>query len=501
MNFVDRFKIAYATFKRLGGIDLPDQGRSSDESIGGAMSAFTSIFGSINPVIDFEMLKTLKCLWLFNPDVSQYVANIVNLGNPGHSLSVDARNEAAAESAIARLNESAARIYTHGVGVDGLLNQYLTSVAWSGAISSEDVVNVAGGRVEKVVLVPVEQIRFRYNKDLDTYEPYQQSNTISQRRDGRDRSFGLIKLNQETYKYYALQTVENSPYAKPPATAAVDAILKGQVPIMENIQYMAQKVGLMGLVSASVVPPARKPNETDGEYQVRATAYLKRVREALSDFSKGLLVTFRDQRIEHTPVTTGAQGVYDLNRMSEEQVFSGLGAMPGFHGRTDSTTETFADVVYYLLTAQVANIQRLVTRRQERTYMLDLRLAGLDVDSVSVQFKRAHSRNAKAEAETDAIRQRTVFDKVKVGLITPDEGAQELGYESWADLELLTGGNAPPEPAKETQQRAKKTLRLQFNQRSQKYEYEPERISVWSGVEEGMPSNVLPIKKKALQRA
>jgi hypothetical protein len=459
--------------------------------------SYTSLFGSVNPVIEFEMLKTLKCFWLYNPDFSQYIANIVNLGNPGHQLSVEARSDSVIESAVTRLNESASRIYTHGVGVDGLLNQYLTSVAWSGAISSEDVVNFAGRRVEKVVLVPVEQIRFRYNKDLEIYEPYQQSNGFGR---DREKSLGLIKLNTETFKYYALSTVENSPYAKPPGTAAVEAILNGQVPIMENIRYMAQKIGLLGLVTASVVPPARKPMETEAEYQSRATQYLKNVAKALEgNFHKGLLATFRDQKLEHTNITEGASGVYDLNRMSEEQVFSGLGAMPGFHGRTDSTTETFADVVYYLLTAQVENIQRIVTRRQERTYRLDLRLGGIDVDSVSVTFGKAHSRNAKDEATTEMIKQRTVFEKVKVGLITPDEAAQELGRESWEDPSLLFGTMPQTEPARgKTEQR---TLNLQFDKRSQKYRFQPERIEVWTETDlDGTRGNVVPmVKKKALR--
>lgn len=497
MNVFERAKIAWRTFRGLGGgIDLPGAGRSSEESLGGALSAYAGAFASVSPVIDFELLKTLKSLWLYNPDVSQYVANIVNLGNPGHQLSVDARTDAAAERAVSRLNESAARIYTHGVGVDGLLNQYLTSVAWSGAVSSEDVVNVAAGRVEKVVLVPVEQIRFRYDADLDAYEPYQQLATFARRKDLKS-AFGLIKLNTETYKYYAVQTVENSPYAKPPATAAVEAILNGQVPIMENLRFMAQKVGLMGLVAASVVPPSRKSNETDAEYNVRATAYLKRVRDALSDFSHGLLVTFRDQKIEHTPVTTGATGVYDLNRISEEQIFSGLHAMPAFHGRTDSTTETFADVVYHLLTAQVANIQRIVRRRQERTYMLDLRLGGIDVDAVSVTFNRSHSRNALAEAQTEEVRQRTVFEKVRNGLILPDEAAQELGYEAWADVEPLTGGTRPAEtPIDNAEQRLTRKLRLSFDKRSQRYVHQPERLVIASGAAGTIGGNVLPLKKK-----
>lgn len=483
MTFFERLQIAFATFRRTGGLDLPDNGRSSEETIGSAMSAYSSLFGSVNPVIDFEMLKTLKMFWLYNPDFSQYVANIVNLGNPGHKLSVEAGSETAAEAAVNRLNETASRIYTIGTGVDGLINQYLTSVAWSGAISSEDVVNLRAGRVEKVVLVPVEQIRFRYNKDLDGYEAFQQSNGIGRE---RDRLLGMIRLNAETYRYYALSTVENSPYAKPPATAAVQAILEGQVPIMENIRKMAKKIGLLGLTSASVVQPPRRPNETDVDYQSRAKAYLGRVREALADMSGGLVVGYRDQKLEHTSVTTGAAGVYDLNRISEEQVFSGLAAMPGFHGRTDSTTETFADVVYYLLTAQVANIQRVVKRRQERTYMLDLRLGGIDVSSISVDFNRTHSRNALAEAQTDEVRQRNVFEKVRNGLISPDEAAQELGYDAWHDPFGVSNSSS-----------LSKRIDLKFNRSLQRYDFEPDRLTISNG-DEGI--KVLPFVKKKTDR-
>lgn len=499
MKLTERLKAAYQAFSRVGGLELPSSGRSSEETLGSSMSAYLGSFGNVSPIINFEMLQTLKQLWLFNPDVSQYVANIVNLGNPGHQISVDAKSDTVIEAAVTRLNESASRIYTHGVGVDGLLNHYLASVAWSGAVSSEDVVNIAGRRVEKVVIVPVEKIRFRYDPETDTYHPYQQLSTMAARKDLRTE-FGMVKLHPETYRYYALATIDNSPYAKPPATAAVQAILDGQVPIMENIQYMAKKIGLLGLVSASVMPPPRKPGETEAEFQSRATTYLKRVRDALQDFSKGLLVTFRDQKIEHTPVTTGAQGVYDLNRMSEEQIFSGLSAMPGFHGRTDATTETFADVVYYLLTAQVANMQRIVTRRQERTYRLDLRLGGIEVDGVSVTFNKSHSRNAKAEAETEAIKLRTVLTKVRSGLITPDEGAQELGLESWADPEMF---NEAPEqlPENSKDKTEQRRLRFEFNRASQRYRYRPERIEIATRLNlDGARGNVVPlVKKKAMQ--
>lgn len=477
MNFLERIRIGWAAFRAadVGSIDLPENGRSSKETLNDSIGAFLTTFGSVNPVIDFDMLATLKNLWLFNPDVSQYAANIVNLGNPGHSLKVTAVTDAIAENAVNRLNESAVRIYSQGCGVDGLLNQYLASIAWSGAVSSEDVVNLAARRVEKVVLVPVESIRFKYDKDKDEYLPYQRNfGTFQTPSEGN--SFGLIALNPETYSYLPVATVENSPYARPPASAAVGAILESQIPLMENIRYMAQKIGLMGLVAASVVPPKPRPNEDDSVYQTRAKNYLAAVRSALEgNFNKGLLVTFRDQKIEHTPITSGAQGVYDINRISEEQVFSGLGAMPGFHGRTDSTTETFADVVYYLLTAQVANMQRVVKRRQERTYRLDLRLAGIEVDSVSLTFDKAHSRNAKAEAETDAIKFNDMLGRVRAGLLDPQAAAQQLGESEWFDESRLFNDAVLPKEGQSSN-----VVRLEFDRSRNEYKFSPEVITLAS---------------------
>lgn len=498
MKFWDRFKIGMAAFRGEAGIQLPPQGRSSEETFGASTSAFLARFGTVSPVINFEMLAVLKNLWIYNPDFSQYVANIVNLGNPGHSISIEAGTDAKVQAAMDRINETSVRIFPNACGVDGLLNQYLTSVAWSGAVSSEDVVNIAARRVEKVVQVRVEQIRFKYNKQTDTYEVFQRSNNPL-RGDGH---LGLNPLNPETYKYFALSTVENSPYAKPPATAAVEAIIEGQQPIMENIRYIAQKYGLLGLVTASLTPPPKSPGESVDEYARRATAYLKEVATVLEgSFKKGLLVTFRDQKIEHTDVAESGGDVYQLNRMSEEQVFSGMGAMPGFHGRTDSTTETFADVVYYLLTAQTAGMQRIVKRRQEQTYRLDLRLGGIEVDGITLAFNKAHSRNGLQEAQTDQVKFQTILSKVESGALSPDDGAQELGYDEWFDVEMLVA-KAPVLPKSLGRSFAqdrtpRKPLVMSYSRDRQRYVYQPERIEIWSGSESEISDNVIPIKKKA----
>ena len=505
MNFFERLKIGWAAFLAKDTFtDLPKDGRVSVETLPGKLSAHLLHYGAISPVIDFEMLAALKNLYLFNPDVSQYVSNIVNLGNTGHKLTIAAKSDSTVEAAIGRLNESAARLYPHGAGVDGLINQYLTQIAWSGAVSSEDVVNLAARRVEKVVIVPVEQIRFRYEDDA--FRPFQQAATFA-----LDRSAplqGLIRLNENTYQYLALTTVENSPYAKPPATAAVESILEVQKPILENVKYIAKKLGILGLITALVTKPPRLGNESEAEYNRRATDYLARIRAALDgNFNKGLLVAYRDFKFDHTNVNASASGTYDINRMSEEQVMSGLAMQPAFFGRTDSTTETYADVVYNLLLAQVANMVRLAKRRHETTLRLDLRLAGIEVESVALVFNKAHSRDPLKEAQAEQVRQTIILEKAKNGIISPDDAARELGYEAAFDAALLEGGATASlaQMFADDNRRHAKTLSLNFNRQTGKYEYLPERLSIsdfgFRISENARRENVIPFEKKTAYKA
>jgi hypothetical protein len=448
------------------------------------------------------MLACLKQLRILNPDFSQFVSNLVNLGNTGHQIVVDASSDQRAEAALNRINESAARIYPNGAGVDGLFNAYIDQVAWSGALSSEDVVNIAARRVEQVVLVPVEQIRFRLVDGR--YTPHQQTGFGL----GLTNSpLGTIPLNEFTYHYFALSTIENSPYAKPPGTAAVGMITGPQTDAIENIKYIVKKLGILGLVSVAVTPPRQKPNEDEASYNTRSQSYLGRVRKALDgSFMRGLLVHFMGQKISHSNVASDARGSNEIFRVIEEQVMSGVAMQPAFFGRTDSTTETYAGVVYNLLSAQVGNIQRLVKRRQEATYRLDLLLAGIDVDGVSLAFNRAHALKPLEEAEAEQVRVATALQKARAGIISPDQAAQELGYDSAFDPELLS---SLPEAAGSLRRMSRGAGHAQnaisatfrFDRSAHRYRFVPQRVELNGApveVETYVPAHKFAaLKKKA----
>jgi hypothetical protein len=159
-----------------------------------------------------------------------------------------------------------------------------------------------------------------------------------------------------------------------------------------------------------------------------------------------------------------------------------MGTFPAFHGRTDSTTETYAGVVYNFMKAQSGNMQRLPKRRQERTYMLDLRLGGIEVDGISIGFNRPPASNAVNEATAEQVRTETAVFKAQKGMISPDKAAQECGYESAYDPALMV---KDPEAAKALRAlsamrkgSASSLITLRFDKDSQSYRALPEVLEV-----------------------
>ena len=465
MNILNKFRNWLAALLVARPRLYPPGGRSSRDPRESLSNTANFLMASRSP-IDFELLRKLKQLWLFHPEFSQSIANIVALANTGHQIVIEASSDAVAERALNRLNERAAMIYKHGAGIDGLVNAELTQLAWSGALSSEDVVNLPARRVEQVVLVPVEDIRFKYNREAEQWEPYQRVMSVGV-------PDGLIPLHPITYHYSAIETLEDSPYAKPPATAAVGPITDMQGEVIDNLKYIVRKFSILGLVTAMIRRLPQKPNETEHEYNARSADFLQKVKESLSgNFNQGLLVSFDNIKFGSENVTASGTGFYDIYRTISETVMSGLRQQPAFFGRTDSTTETYADVVYQLLLSQAANFQRIVKRRREKTYMLDLRLAGINVKSLSLQFNKAFSRNRLADAQADQVESNIIVEHARAGIISADQAAQKLGYEKAfnpAALEMSEN---------DSNQQLNRQFSLRFNRKFQKYRILRPKIEV-----------------------
>lgn len=483
------------SFRRVDGIELPDGGRSSVESIPGQL--VPNAIGAVIPPFDLSLLINLKNLWIGNPDFSQHVKNIKALGNTGHSITIDAKSDSVAEAALNRINEAASRLAPNNAGVDGLINAYFDQVAVFGAISSEDVIDFTGRKVGQVAIVPVDQIRFRYVDGK--FAPYQiPVNLLGFSQTSAMGGF-MIPLNEQTYKYYALQCVQNNPYALPPAIAAIDILEGPQKDAIANLSYIVRKLGLMGMLWVLLRRPGRKAGETEGEYEKRAEVYQSRVAKALDgNFSKGLIVSYDDKKIQHESVTADARGASDVVQLIEEQGFSGMGSMPFMHGRNYTTTETFADVIFNVILAQMENIQRLAKRRMESTYRLDMALAGIQVDAISMIFNQPKTRDNYRTAQAEQIKQEMAIQLAQLGIISPDACAQRLGEESAFDPALLSSVPAVAANANAgfRANRAGFSATFRFDRQSQRYRFDTSRIEIAGDPVERADSNVVPFEKK-----
>lgn len=438
-------------------------GRVSTDSVSFSdlIKEFSLETNSMSAAFPLEYLEAIQNLSLINPDIAQMIDNIVQLGNSGHQIIIETKNERTKELALEEINSFNSNVFYRYGGIDGFINSTLAQIARAGAISIEWVVDKSLNGLEKVVFVPIKQIRFIYKKDFQDYFAFQKTNNLNLGENG------LIELNPLTHQYCALQTLDNSPYAIPPILAALESVMI-QREIIKNLKFISKKMGLLGFVNFLVKAPRQAPGEKTEEYIARCQTFLDDQAARLKDnYRDGIAVGFMDSfSVEHHAITGGVQGAKDLFEMNEQQVFSGLKADPAMHGRTYSTTETYAGVVYEKMMSVLANYQRIVKTVLEYGYKLHLNLLGLDYQNLWVEFEPAKSLSSERDERVYGNKLDNLIKLYDQGIIDQNQLASEAGYETPAESE----------PRKnefvffKDQKASENKLVLQFNKQSGRYQ-------------------------------
>ncbi|MCP3942207.1 MAG: hypothetical protein GY710_12075 [Desulfobacteraceae bacterium] len=412
MSFWNRFKRVQDTV----GVE-PGQISIPDENLASGIGRLTSFYGIKTPKFPLEYLTILELLSIWNPDISQALSIIVNLGNTGHEIKVDDKSP---DAVLDRINGLASKIYRTGGGTDGLVNHFLRQISLMGALSAEWVVadNVQDG-VKDVVIVPVRSIRFK--REDGVFQPYQYT--------GGAFDAAYIKLNPLSYSYNPIQTMDDDPYGIPGFYAALKNI-EIQLDSVGGIGQIVRKMGLLGFLDVSLKIPEKNTGESDPAYRSRLGTRLKDYAKAFTaNFSRGVAVHYEDQALKHNNVgSTAAAGAKSVFNLNEEQILSALDIPPSMMGRSYSTTETYASVDFERLTKRLLNCRRTTKRFLEKGYNLDLALSGIDA-RVSVKFNGNSGFQEKESADAEGQRIKNVTAKRDAGFISDDEAARELGYD------------------------------------------------------------------------
>lgn len=440
------------------------------ESLVKMIAELAGEFSAVDAKFPLEFLGVMQNLSMANPDVSQMVDNIVQLGNTGHNIIVNASTEAQQQRVLDEINRFTSTAFYKFGGVDGFVNAALGQIARSGAVSIEWVPMENLTAIERVVFVPTCQIRFIYDDNEQDNIPYQKVCQGTRTFNAKDPT-GFVRLNTATYQYVGIQYLDNSPYAIPPILAALEPIMI-QRDIMKNFRFIAKKMGLLGFVTFLLEAPKRNPGEKEDAYQSRMQAYLAQNSEPLkSNFRDGMAFGFKDTfEVEHHSLAGNAQGASEIHQRVEEQVFSGLKSDPALHGRTFSTTETYAGVVYEKMLSILSNYQRPIKGVLEYGIKLHLNLMGLEYDELFVEFEASQSLSAERDENTYATKIDTLIKLYDQGVIDQNQLAQEAGYDSPAEEEprAPTVIALPPED-EEGEGEESNTARFKYNKALGKY--------------------------------
>lgn len=410
-----------------------------------------AIFGKlkiVNPKLPWTYLDALEALGIANPDISQGMRNVIELGNPGHYVDVVTVSKLNSKRAMEVVKDAASRIYTVSAGVDGLVNALLRQQCTTGALSSEMVLseNLSDG-IEEIVLVNAKTIRWMRDESNGKLLPYQYTGDISSR---ANLTEDYVPLNPLTYTYYASDSLEGSPYALPPF-AAVLSVIPIQIDMLKNIAGVVKKIGLVGFLSILLNTPQVEKGESQSAYRTRLQNYLSDAKARItSNFSEGIFIGYKQQHeFDHKDIGGDFRGVPEIIQVIEEQICSALNQDAFMLGRVYSTTESYAGVVYDKMLQSVGIYKRLNKRFLEKVYKMELSLKGVPYKDVSVTFKQPRPLNELQAEQARQMKLDNIIKEVERGFISWPDGARKAGYDAPFKSEMqvpispITGAKPP----------------------------------------------------------
>jgi hypothetical protein len=422
-NGINRKKLTYYQ-------NLPKDGRSSvDDTIADVFAKYNRFFSVLDPWVPALYLKALNKMSIIEPEFSKAVMNFQAVANTGHKIIVIAP-DSKIEPAMNRINMLAEML-----NIDREINDLIDQVSRNGAGSIEACINTNFAGIRKIVKVPPHAIRFL--KIEGEWQPHQylEHNIFT----NYHENF-LIPLNPITYRYDALQVMDNIPYGIPPMLSAVSPnLMQGE--ILTEISRIIKNKTLFGLNFAKVPPPPEMEEmETPEQFRSRYQEYIRQNVDALIAASKdGFIGIPSELDMQNFSTAQDVRGLDNIVERIDRRLYNGLKQDPGLLASHSTQTETYLTVIYKILVHYAENIRRIVKRSLEYIYVLDLLLGGIFVadERVSLQFNENSSIRPNIDALAERYRLMNVKDKLAMGLISPDRAAQEFGLNEFYDTDLF----------------------------------------------------------------
>jgi hypothetical protein len=358
----------------------------------------------IQPRFPYEYLLELERIIMTNPDLAH-----------AHQVFLDLSNTELKIKAEEKTKNQILQFYKE-INIEKLKTHFFNQIILYGAISHEWIVKDDLTGIKDSKIVPIWTIRFAYHEESDTFIPYQ----FLPPKD-------TIRMNENTYQYIPLLTLDGSPYGIPPFVS-VFAVNDTYEEIIHEIANLATKTGMIGFIDMEITPPARASGETDKEWRDRVREFMVSEADAAqSMIQKGLIIHTSNTKVNYKEIPSSSIGK-DITDMLEKWVISSAKMQPSLLGRTTGSTETWAYIAYEQFVRQLKNIQSKVESVIEYGTKLHL-LLNNNTEDFTVEFDKPPELDPEKEAKAGrerAIKLKTLLD---AGIIEKEEARKEIGYD------------------------------------------------------------------------
>jgi hypothetical protein len=426
-------------FKQSTPVIPPNTRESVPEHTNNFLGTTNTNLELVTPEFEIDCIDQIRKLTKINPNFSQAIKNVINLGNTGHKIqfdpSVDAKQVDLMRKHIQNKTKKWAKLQG-AAGADGLVNKLIYQTMVAGSLCLEKVYDNAFKGIAHIPLIKPDKVRWVISKRTGLYAPYQIVNNPLLLPNADLLNGNLKPLNFNTLIYFGLYSDNEVPYGIPPYMAALPSTVV-QAKMLDNIDFIVEQVGLLGFMQILLQKERQRPDEAPNAYISRLNAQLKTTAENMSKgMRNGINVGFKDDvEYQFHSATKSVSGVTDLFNANEIQMLSGLGQDGSLMGRDYGASEGQITVVFMKMVAEFKNIQLLVKYALEDIYTDELLLAGFKFDYLKIKFNTSTLQDEVKWQQGQQYKIANIQQKYLSGWISQDQAADEMDYET-PDQEL-----------------------------------------------------------------
>jgi len=388
----------------------------------------------VTPAFYWAMIPEIRKLAVISSPLSSALTTLVQLSNTGFNIKFSNKTPPAKRLEMTNHLLKVSKQWGFGTaGVHGLTDKILYQLLTGGAHAGEWVVKKDLSGVDYLSLINPEDIRPVYNKRTQRYEYYQEVKVVD-KAPGKIPS--VIKLNDMTFKYYALVSAEENPIGIPPFLSALPD-LTAHKNMLNNINFIVEQVGLMGFLELLMDKPPITDGETPEMYKTRLTTFLKDAKNSINDGLKdGVIAGYKnDHEFNFQAISKDLGSVPAIYSIVQKAVASGLLTPSVFLEGPENKTETQISIIFTKLLAQLKDIQNIASTTLEYGFTLELLLAGYNPDGIKVTFDPSTLTDSLKKAQTDEINARVLHQLYADGVIELDDYARGMGFDQASQKE------------------------------------------------------------------